>query len=418
MQKISVIGLGVNENAQLDSQALETLKEADLVIGSQRQLLTIKDLLTTQKSALLPKLVTLKELIETGKKVVLLGSGDPLYYGIGTWISKQFTDAAIQFFPAVSSITQACHCLGFAQQDIKVISLHGRPIEKLKVVLKAQQTLLVLTDKHSQPQHLAAICQETGFNEAKIIVCESLGYKDQNISTFTVEQLLATERQFDALHVAFIHCHRNQGYLPEFAGIQDQHFATGQLGSKGLISKREVRLAILSLLQLQKDDLVWDIGAGCGAVSVELAYWQPLAKIYAIEHHQERFDCLIQNRKKFGVVSNLHACFGRAPELLIDLPKANKIFIGGSDGELPELLVSLWNNLAEGGQIVASAVMESTKAQLLDFYKQRTENEDCEIETLQIAINKGATLAGQLIYRPALPVNLFSFIKGKCRELS
>lgn len=411
MQKISVIGLGVNENAQLGLPALAVLKEADLVIGSSRQLLTIKDLLITQKTAQLPKLNALKSLIGTGQKVVLLGSGDPLYYGIGSWINKQFSETQITFFPAISSITQACHCLGFAQQDVKVISLHGRPIEKLKVALKAQQTLLLLTDKHSQPQHLAAICKETGFSDAKIIVCERLGYSDQKISDFTVEQLLTTALPFDALHVSFIRCHRNKGYLPEFPGIKDQYFETAELGSKGMISKREVRVAILSLLQLNKDDLLWDIGAGCGAVSVELAYWQPLANVYAIEHHQGRFDCLLQNRQKFGVVNNLQARFGRAPELLSSLPKANKIFIGGSDGELPELLISLWENLPEGGQIVASAVMESTKAQLLDFYKQRTENEDCEIETLQIAINKGATLAGQLIYRPALPVNLFSFIK-------
>ena len=134
----------------------------------------------------------------------MLGSGDPLYYGIGTWISKQFNDATIHFYPAVSSITQACHCLGFAQQDVNVLSLHGRPLAKLKVALKAQQTLLLLTDKNSQPQHIAAVCVQTGFADAEIIVCERLGYQEQKISRFTVSELLDSSQQFDALHVSFV----------------------------------------------------------------------------------------------------------------------------------------------------------------------------------------------------------------------
>ncbi|MCP5079722.1 MAG: precorrin-6y C5,15-methyltransferase (decarboxylating) subunit CbiE [Psychromonas sp.] len=413
MAQISVIGLGVAENALLSEAALSALANVELVIGSSRQLLTLEKVLTTQKTAELPKLNLLKTLIESEQRVAVLGSGDPLYYGIGRWITKQFANREIQFFPAVSSITQACHCLGFAQQDIKVVSLHGRPLAKLKVSLKAQQTLLILTDQQSQPQHLAQLCQQTGFTDAKLTVCESLGYEQQKISTFTVIELIESSISFDALHVTFIESGKNSGYLPEFPGIKDELFETGELGSKGLISKREVRLAILSILQLKKDDLVWDIGAGCGAVSVESAYWQPDATVYAIEHHQARFDCLSENREKFGVVSNLKTCFGRAPEILSTLPQANKIFIGGSDGELPSLLDSLWKQLPTGGQIVASAVMETTKSQLLDFYIKRAESTDCESETLQVAINKGATLAGQLIYRPALPVSLYSFTKRK-----
>ena len=417
--QISVIGLGVAEAAILNQQAIDVLQRADLVVGSGRQLKTVEHYIQSNTSAnnkpvniaILPKLNELKALILTGKKVVVLGSGDPLYYGIGTWLSKQFTDANICFFPAVSSITQACHCLGFAQQNVTVLSLHGRPLAKLRVVLKAQQTLLLLTDKNSQPQHLAQICQETGFHNAQIIVCERLGYSDQNISRFSVSALIASQQDFDPLHVSFIQCAENKGYLPEFPGIKDADFETGELGSKGMISKREVRLAILSLLQPAQEDVIWDIGAGCGGVAVELAYWQPQAMIYAIEHHQVRFDCLLQNQQKFGVVSNLKATFGRAPQILSRLPKANKVFIGGSDGELPDLLHSVWEALPAGGQIVVSAVMEKTKTQLLDFYHQRLDWNDSELETLQIAVNKSRSLGGQLAYQPALVVSLFSFIK-------
>jgi precorrin-6Y C5,15-methyltransferase (decarboxylating) len=417
VQTISIIGLGVAETATLSEQAISALSHAELVIGSPRQLLTLANILTTQKTAHLPKLNALKRLIETASHVVVLGSGDPLYYGIGSWLSKQFSthfsNTDLHFYPAISSITQACHSLGIGQQDVTVLSLHGRPLDKLKVALKANQILLLLTDKQSQPQHIAVVCQKTGFIDADIIVCERLGYSNQKISRLSIETLLTCSQTFDALHVSFVICHQNQGYLPEFPGIKDEYFETGELGTKGMISKREVRLAILSLLQLKKDDLLWDIGAGCGGVAVELAYWQPKATVYAIEHNQQRFDCLLQNREKFGVVSNLKPIFGRAPEQLITLPSPTKIFIGGSDGELPLLLASLWQALPEGGQIVVSAVMESTKSELFAFYAQRADCADCRSETLQVAVNKGAMLARQLIYRPALPVNLFSFIKRK-----
>lgn len=411
MKTLNVIGLGVAEQADLSHEALQVIHHADLVIGSARQLLTLSAVIEKQKTVVLPKLKALKACIEMGKNVVVIASGDPLYYGIGRWINAQYPNLKIGFFPAVSSITQACNMLGIAQQDIKVISLHGRPLAKLKVSLKAHQTLLILTDKASQPAHLARICLESGFDDAMITVCERLGYHDQKITTFALFDLLENNPIFDPLHVSFIFCKKNNGYLPEFAGIKDTHFETGELGAKGMISKREVRLAVLSLLQLQKDDCLWDIGAGCGAVSVELAYWQPQATIHAIEHHQARFDCLNENQQKFGVVTNLKPILGRAPEILSTLPMANKIFIGGSDGELAGLLTHLWKMLPAGGQIVISAVMEQTKAQLLSFYNERMRQADCESETLQIAINKGSELAKQLIYRPALPVTLFSFIK-------
>ncbi|MEG3754116.1 precorrin-6y C5,15-methyltransferase (decarboxylating) subunit CbiE [Psychromonas arctica] len=440
-QEISVIGLGVAENAMLSEQALCALQSADLVIGSERQLLTLEKYLAVPapiatleegeqqdlepapavdhlppKTEILPKLKELKALIETEKKVVVLGSGDPLYYGIGTWISKNFKEASVRYFPAVSSITQACHSLSISQQDVHVLSLHGRPLERLKVALKAQQTLLLLTDQDSLPQHVASVCLESGFFDAEIMVCERLGYKEQKISRFTAAELCDAETNgqrpvFDTLHVTFVLCGENRGFLPEFPGIKDADFETGELGSKGMISKREVRLAILSLLQPSKGDLIWDIGAGCGGVSIELAYWQSKATVYAIEHNQERFNCLMKNQIKFGVVKNLKPQFSRAPEGLVNLPEANKIFIGGSDGELPTLLAQLWAKLPEHGQIVVSAVMEKTKAQLLDFYSQREELKDAELETLQIAVNKSRTLGGQLAYRPALAVSLFSFTK-------
>lgn len=415
---IHIVGLGVTETEQLSSDARTALLAAKLVIGSERQLEIVRPLLNAPKSQafdqrmqILPKLNLLKAMVdESGtEQVVILASGDPLYYGIGRWLSKQFTAEQLRFYPAVSSIQAACHAIGLSLQDAKVISLHGRPVLALRRHLAQQQYLVILTDQHSTPQALAALCDEAGFGDSQLWVCERLGYQDQQIREFIASKLSSSNSPtIDPLHVTIIKVIGQSRYLPSFPGIPDQHFITDSETGRGLITKREVRLAILSLLQPAPSDIGWDIGAGCGGVAVEWALWNSLGTVHAIEHHATRFDCLQQNQQRFGVVDNLMLVNARAPEVLAKLPPANKIFIGGSDGELPNLLESLWENLPLNGVIVASAVMETSRIQLIQFAEKRAKS---GVETLQVSVSKGGELAGQLLYRPSLPVTLFKFTK-------
>lgn len=420
---IDVIGLGVADKAQLSHEAQRAIEQADIVIGSERQLQVVSELLQpNQTQVMLPPLRELKAhlLGYCDKHVVVLASGDPLYYGIGRWLINCFGLGPLTFHPAVSSIQAACHGLGFSLQDVEVLSLHGRPLEKIRTRLRKNHRLVILTDKHSTPEALANECVQAGFAQSTLWVCERLGYPEQKIRQFTAEQLgfhktsvQKTDAQeaiydFDPLHVTVIETKGAGGVLPEFPGIADHQFVTDKEAGKGMITKREVRLAILSLLQPSNEDVIWDIGAGCGSVAVELSYWAAKASVYAIEHHPDRLSCLEKNRVRFGVVSNLSVIKGRAPQKLIDLPTANKIFIGGSDGNLAELLSTGWQQLPEGGILVASAVTENTKYQLHAFAATLAPE---QIETMQIAVSRGATLAGQLMYKPNLPVTLFKFIK-------
>lgn len=425
---IHVVGLGVSYAADLSAEALQALQQVDIVVGSQRQLETLEQLLPTGKATLLlPKFSQLKTVVDDqiaqGLSVMILASGDPLFYGIGRWFSRQFSALELTFYPAVSSLQVACHRLGLALQDVEVLSLHGRPLLKLRTRLRQRQTLLILTDKNSSPQALAQECISCGFSAASLTVCEALGYPEENISRFTAQELVDTKleknacsTEFNPLHVTLIEPGCNRGFLPEFPGIADQHFITDHVEvGRGMITKREVRLSILSMLQVAKGDCVWDIGAGCGGVAVELAYWNPDSEIHAVEHHEDRLRCLHDNRDRFGVVSNLSIVSGRAPQVLETLPVPDKVFIGGSGGELPVLLSQVWEQLPQGGVLVATAVTESSKQHLYQFYQVRQKLADSENETLQIGISRGANLAGQIMYRPSLPVTLYSYRKnGPC----
>lgn len=435
---IHIIGLGVSERAHLVPHAEIALGDAEVVIGSERQLETVRRLVDrafndVEKIAL-PPLKELATLLDshTGKRIVILASGDPLYYGIGRWLSKRYGHEQLYFYPGISSIQAACHSIGLSLQDAQVVSLHGRPPETVRRHLAQHQYLVTLTDKHSTPQTLALECLQAGFDESSLWVCEKLGYEDQQVRQFTVSELLENSKNsslkidsplaFDPLHITIIQVIGKSNYLPSFPGIADADFITDGEPGKGLITKREVRLSILSLLQAAPDDVAWDIGAGCGGVAVEWALWNPLGQVYAIEHHATRLDCLAQNQHRFGVVDNLNIVAGRAPEALEALPQANKIFIGGSDGKLPELLNMLWKKLPENGVIVSSAVMESSRSYLIRFADEVKATG--KVETLQIAVSRGDELAGQLLYRPALPVTLFKFTntrylaKGKDNDAS
>ena len=370
---INVIGLGVSAPAQLNEAGERALLDSDIVIGSQRQFDLVEKLLdqgSPRQLIKLPKLTELHDLIGQYKnqKIAILASGDPLFYGIGRWFSRNYPSKRLCFHPAVSSIQIACHRLGIALQDIKVISLHGRPLNNIRRHLKQKQTLLLLTDKESNPQAIARECIEAGFNASLLTVCENMGYPDEKIQQRNVGELLAdTQFNCSLLNICVVEVRGDGELLPEFPGFDDTLFVTDGEPGQGMISKREVRLGILSLLQPTNDDVIWDLGAGCGGVSSELAYWNEHVNVYAVEQHAERLQCLAANREKFGITTNLHIIEGRVPEAMQGLPAANKVFIGGSDGELIQLLNTVWDQLPHRGLLVASAVTESTLQQLETF---------------------------------------------------
>lgn len=422
---IHVVGLGVKENVKLDQETQDVLAQADCIMGSQRQLDTVSEYLSANQQdlqtgfcQLLPAIKELKTTFDGFKQagkhnIVVLASGDPLFFGIGGWLSRHFDAKQLRFTPAVSSVQAACHKLGISLQDATVVSVHGRPVETIRRHLQANKTLVLLTDSNSTPQVLAKECVDAGLSQSSLHICEAIGYQQEKLSHFNAEELMALkELSFDSLNVVVIKTSNQISFFPEFPGIEDEKFITDKGGdSSGLLTKRDVRLSILSLLQICDTDTVWDVGAGCGGVSVEMSYWHEKANIYAIEHHIGRQECFSANRNRFGVMSNLTLVAGRAPDSLAELPNPNKVFVGGSDGNLDVILTHAWQKLEAGGTLVASALTENTKLALQGFMQTRVSTDDSVYESKQVSQSK--LDAGQQVYRPDLPVTLFKFTKLK-----
>jgi len=284
-------------------------------------------------------------------------------------------------------------------------SLRGRPLDSLRSQLVANQWYALLTDKHSHPRAVAELLHAVGMRDAQLWVAEALGLAEEKISHFSVQELLHGEHPFHPLHVTLLRTESPSHFLPQFPGINDDAYETGESGSRGMISKKGVRLNILSLLSPRNGDIGWEVGAGCGGVAIEWARWNPQGQLFAIEKNEHRFGHLQSNQLKFGVTQNLHCVLGSAPEVLDELDAPDVIFVGGNDGQTESLLNYCWSRLNTGGRLVASGVTEQTRAALIQFA------EDKPYEYIEISVSKGEPLGKQLLLRPQLPVLLMKVVK-------
>ena len=424
-QTIHMVGLGVNAEASLLPDAAEVIRalpDTGLLIGSERQLAMVSRLSPQAAQLVLPKLSELQAVLngalQSGtQQVVILASGDPLYFGIGAWVKRHFSHCSMAFYPNVSSIQAACHQIGLSLQDAEVVSVHGRPLASLRRHLHKGRRLVLLTDTKSHPRAIAQECVDFGLSQSQITVCERLGYADQKVSQFSAEILAKQDTTFDPLNVVIVETGEQLARFPATPGFKDELFVTDKGDGKGMITKREVRLAILSYLGAEAGEVIWDIGAGCGGVAIELAYWNTHSDIYAVEHHPERFACLEQNRDRFGVVQNLTVVNGRAPQALSSLPMPDRVFVGGSDGEMAELLESVWQQLPLGGVLLVSSVTDATQMAAMTFLAQRDATDDAIEESVTLQVQRSERLAGSRMRRPHLPVTLWRFEKQRFEKL-
>lgn len=402
---LDVIGMGIEASDPLSATARAVLEQADVIIAARRYQPTLP--ITAAVYDYPRPLNKLWPLLDEyrGQRIVLLASGDPLFYGIGATLVARLGADRVRFQPNVSSLQAAFARIKRPWQDACLVSLHGRPLAGLKAVLQANRLYALLTDTASQPAAIADLVQSAGFDQSTLWVAENLGLADEQVRCFPVAELAGRELTFAPLNVVVLETHGVGGLLPEFPGIADELFITGEEPGKGLLSKREVRLTILSLLAPRAGETGWDVGAGCGGVAVEWARWQPRGRVYAVECHAGRLDCLAANQERFGVLDNLHIVAGHAPAALHDLPEPQAIFVGGSQGRLGELLDAVWQRLAPGGRLVASAVTEDSRLELYTFAGERP------AYWTQLSIARGDRLAGQRVLRPYLPVLLMRLDK-------
>ena len=339
---VAMVGIGMGTEGTLTEEGRRAIETADVVIER-----------------------------ENGPFFAVLFSGDIGFYsgakGLKTELLQRGIPADVTILPGIGSLSYFCAKLGRTWQDVKAISLHGRETDLVRCVRENPAVFSLLGGQSGAADALARL-QKAGLGGRNAYIGEKLGYDDERISSGTVDELSAGF--YDTLSVLLVE-NPDWTSFPVTHGIADEAFTRADVP----MTKQEIRSVTLSKLQLTKGAVVWDIGSGSGSVSVECALQAACGHVYAIEKEADAVALTRANMEKFGVC-NMTVVEGTAPEALADLPAPTHAFIGGSTGNLKEILELL---LAKNPhvRIVANAVTMETAAELSEAAKPFSYSDIC-----------------------------------------
>lgn len=427
---IHIIGIGLDGLVGLGESVRQVLDGANLVVGSDRHLSYLSNFASEKpEDSSIPKL-SLKDitkgLSELGEwiinwqrdhhsspHVVILVSGDPLFFGLGRLLIAEFPSEKLIFYPHISSMQLAFNRLQIPWQDATLISVHGRSMDSLTSALKqGVEKIAVLTDGNNTPQAIAQLILSLDLPITyEFWVCENLGGEDEKVKEYSLNSINSCD--FSQLNVVILLRHLQQpsqcldlSDIP-LLGIPDRLFFSYS-DRPGLMTKKEVRVLALGELSLQPNQVIWDIGSGTGSVSVEISRLFPSSTIYAIEKTAAGTSLIEQNCHQFQV-NNIISIHGEAPTILHHLRTPDRIFIGGSGGNLPDILGTCSIRLSPRGRIVlALATLEHLNL-ALDWVKHRIKLEKSwTYQLLQIQISRSVAIADLTRFSPLNPVTILT----------
>lgn len=291
--------------------------------------------------------------------VLVLASGDPLFFGVARRIVEKFPDTEVFVHPSLSSMQLAFARFAIPWDDSEFISLHGREIPHLASKILRHPKVFVLTDKTSSPDRIAyRIIEECGLECVAGVTCyvaESLGTRHERLISGNLSEIAA--QPFSQPNVMILQNPQKSAMAtayPRF-GLQEEEI----VHSRGLLTKNEVRAAVIHALRLHDDTVLWDVGAGSGSVGLEAARLFPSIHVLSIEKEAEQWQNILKNRERFNLF-NLELVRGMAPDVLMNLGRPQRIFIGGSGGNLTKILEYCSEVLLPDGILVVNAVISKT----------------------------------------------------------
>ncbi|GAB7387062.1 bifunctional cobalt-precorrin-7 (C(5))-methyltransferase/cobalt-precorrin-6B (C(15))-methyltransferase [Bacillaceae bacterium] len=347
---IKVIGIGDNGKESLLPLYLHWIEESERLVGGERHLAFFPDY-RGEKVAIKGGLASLVErLRDERKKTVVLASGDPLFYGIGGYLAKKLP---VEIYPNVSSLQLAFAKMGESWQDAHFESVHGRSMRGLAQRIDGREKVALFTDEENNPNAIARYLLSFGMGEYRAFVAENLGGDGERTGWYELEEM--AEKTFSPLNIVILRKVKEGPVWP--VGIPDEEFAQRK-PDKGLITKREIRVLSLVNLGLREDSIVWDIGTCTGSVAIEAARIARRGQVYAIEKNEQDLENCRANMRKFR--ADITVVHGKAPAGLDAFPDPDAVFIGGSGGELRELLQVCGARLKGNGRIVLNAATVET----------------------------------------------------------
>jgi precorrin-6Y C5,15-methyltransferase (decarboxylating) len=397
---LAVVGIGEDGAAGLGDEARRLIGEAEFVFGGRRHLALAQRLIKGEARAWPnPFDTAMRDVVSlSGKKVCVLASGDPFLHGVGATLARHAPVDEMIVIPAPSAFSLAAARLGWALQDVETVSLHGHAIDLIRPLLQPKRRVLALTSDGDGPAAVAALLARLGFGSSKLTVLEALGGPDERIRAATASSF--DLENVNALNVLALEIESSPKarVLPLTAGRADDLFE-----HDGQITKREVRAVTLAALAPRRGELLWDVGAGSGSISIEWMLADPAMRAVTIEANAERAARIRRNAQGFGV-PGLTVVEGAAPTALAGLPTPDAIFIGGG-GTDEGVIDAAIDALPPGGRLVANAVTLEMEALLL------ARHAELGGELVRIAISRETAIGSMSGWRPAMPVTQWNWVK-------
>jgi len=356
MTPVTIIGMGMTPE-DLTARHLKIIDEADVLVGGKRLLNLFKESRARKKviGKDIDGVINFVRQEMKNKKIVVLASGDPLFFGIGRRLIEAIGGNNTLIYPNISSVSAAFARLKEPWDDVRVISLHGRKNEgRLLQALEEENIIAVFTDPKNNPARLATRLLENQIINYKICVLESLGSSTEKVNWYTLTEAAGMKFTDPNMVVLKRSSISQEPKKPLYLGAPDNWYDH----EKGLITKSEIRAITLSKLRLATGHVLWDLGAGSGSVAAEAALLIKKGMIIAVEKNPARITQIKNNKKRFGI-GNLKVIQAELPLGLDQLPRPDRIFIGGGGKQLISIITAAAHCLKPEGVMVINTVLLS-----------------------------------------------------------
>ena len=396
---LTIIGIGEDGLSGLSPAARALVDTAEILVGGARHLAMVPPGPAGRLAWQRPFGDSVAAIARArGRRVTVLASGDPMWYGVGAVLARHFPREEMTILPQPGAFSLAAARLGWALADCALVSLHGRPLDGLRLHLAPSRRVLVLSEDGTTPAAVARLLTELGWGPSILTVLTHLGGARERVASMAAEEWGADE--VARLNTIALECRAAPDARPlsRLAGLPDDSFE-----HDGQLTKREIRAATLASLAPLWGETLWDVGAGCGSIAIEWLRAVGSGAAVAIERDPARAAMIARNAAALGV-PQLNIVAGEAPQALDGLARPDGIFVGGGVAE-PGLLQALWAALRPGGRLVANIVSIEGERVALDWQVRRGGALN------RIAVSRAEPLGGHHAWRPLLTVTQLLSVK-------
>ena len=395
---LSVIGLGDDGLAGLAPAARTLIDGAALIVGGERHLALLGPTRAERRTWRTPLSATVAEIAAMrGRPVVVLASGDPMWFGVGVTLARHFPPPETLIIPVAGAFALAAARLGWPIAECETLTVHGRSLDLVSLHLYPGAKLLVLSEDGTTPAKLAGLLTARGWGESAMSVLAHMGGPAESRIDGTAADW-STPVCPDLNTVAIICFAGPDAQVIGRTGLPDDAFE-----HDGQLTKREVRAATLAALVPLPGQLLWDVGTGNGSVAIEWMRAARGARAVAVERDPARSQRSARNAARLGV-PGLRIVEGSAPAALAGLDDPDAVFIGGGLSD-PAILRQCWEALRRGGRLVANAVTTEGEAALFDAQR------NCGGALVRVAISRAEPVGRRLGWRPLMPVTQWQATK-------